>query len=161
MSPSDARAQAEAESRFFAHLAAFAIVTAVLLGVNLVLGGALWAGWVGAAWMLVLASHAAAVFGHVLGAEWVERRAAALRGAAAGEALDALEQRLAVVEDAVGPHAKSAVEDPFDLDAAQAVGRPVAPEWIGAPRDAAFEDDPFAMSRAPIDTPRLDGPASA
>jgi hypothetical protein len=160
MSPSDARAQAEAESRFFAHLAAFAVGTAALLGVNLALGGALWAAWVGVGWMVVLTSHAAAVFGHVLGAEWVERRAAALRGAATGRALDALEHRLAVVEHAVGPSPTAEVEDPFDLDAAQAVGRPVPPEWAGTPRDAAFEDDPLAAARTPVDTPRLGGPAS-
>ena len=48
MSPSDAIRQAQAESRFFSHRTALAVATTVLLGVNLGLGGALWAAWVGA-----------------------------------------------------------------------------------------------------------------
>ncbi len=159
MYPSDARKQALAESRLFGHLAAFAVVTSVLVGVNLVVGGPLWAGWIGVAWALVVTSHASAVFGHVLGRDWIDRRAAALRST---DALGQIEHRLGRLEAGapVGtPRPVTEAEDPFDLDAAMAVGRPVAPEHIGAPREAEFADDPFAMSREPIDTPRLDGPA--
>ena len=160
MSPVDARTQALAESRFFGHLAAFAIVTSVLLGVNLVGGGAPWAPWVGAAWSLVVVSHAAAVFGHVLGREWVERRAAALRMAPEVDAVRELRDRLAQLEAAVGTAERPGrwAPDPFDLGAAQAVGRPLAADRIGAPTEAEFTDDPFAVAREPIDTPRLDGP---
>ena len=163
MTPSDARAQALAESRFFGHLSAFAVVTAVLLGVNLVMGGAMWAAWVGVAWALIVASHAAAVFRHVLGGDWVERRAALLQVAPNYDALRHLELRLRALETAGPVSGRPApdpdVLDPFDLGSANAVGRPVAPEWIGAAPEADVPDDPFAMSREPIDTPRLDGPA--
>ena len=154
MSPSDARAQAEAESRFFTHLSAFAVAASVLVGLSLAMGGTRWAAWVGAGWALVVVVHASVVFGHVRGAEWIARRAAALRAATVGEALDALERRLAAVE-ASHP---SDDEDPFDLDTARAAGRPVTPEPAAGPRGAFVEDDLFAAVRAPIHTPRLDGP---
>lgn len=163
MTPSDARAQALAESRFFGHLSAFAVVTAVLLGLNLVLGGPLWAAWVSVGWGLVVASHAAAVFRHVLGSEWIERRAALLQVAPNATDVQQLRERVLHLEEApravaTAPPADPAVLDPFDLGSASAVGRPVAPERIGARPQADIEDDPFALAREPIETPRLDGP---
>ena len=67
MTEPDAHAQAVAESRFFAHLAAYAAAVAVLLGVNLVVGGPLWAGWVALGWGLAVLAHAGSTFGMVLG----------------------------------------------------------------------------------------------
>ena len=175
MTEFDARAQAVSESRFFAHLAVFAVAVAVLLGINLVTGpDPLWAGWGALAWGLVLLSHAGSVFGMLLGEEWVRRRTAALEGAMSenevyqildevlhvrsvpvgtAQTLRQLQRRVDELEtdDGTAPDA-----DPFDLGAAQAVGRPVAPEAIGAPPVPV--EDPFAGAREPIETPVLDAP---
>lgn len=180
MTEFDARAQAVSESRFFAHLAVYAASTAVLLGINLVLGpDPLWAGWVALAWGLVVLSHAGSVFGLLLGEDWVRRRTAALRGGmtenevyqildevlsvrsvpvGTAQTLRQLERRVGEIEaTGVAPtQAGTPDADPFDLGAAQAVGRPISPEAIGA-RPAAVED-PFADARVPIDTPVLDTP---
>ena len=180
MTEFDARAQAVSESRFFAHLALYAVATAVLLGINLVLGpDPLWAGWVALAWGLVLLSHAGSVFGLLLGEEWVQRRTAVLRGGMSqdevyqvlddvlrarsvpvgtAQTLRQLQRRVDELEATPGadPAEDSGAADPFDLGAAQAVGRPITPEAIGA-RSAPVED-PFADARAPIETPVLDTP---
>ena len=176
MTEFDARSQALAESRFYAHLAVFAVASAVLLGVNLVTGpDPLWAGWTVLAWGLVVLSHAGSTFGVVLGEDWVRRRTAALQGglaeaeiyqilddvlrarsapAGTSRTLRQLEKRVGELEAAPEPLAP--VADPFDLGAARAVGRPVSPEAIGA-RPVEVAGDPFADARQPIETPRLDG----
>ncbi|WP_412068908.1 2TM domain-containing protein [Rubrivirga sp. IMCC43871] len=140
---SEARAQARSESQFYAHLGLFVVAAALAVVASLVWIDAQWAVVGIAAWALILASHGTAVFGHVLGADWRERRAASLAGAL----------RMA---DLAGPS-----DNAFDLfDLAAAAGqRPSGP----SPRDAMFADDlsgsdPFGSVRTPIDTPRLDGP---
>ena len=80
------------------------------------------------------------------------------RSAPAGSArtLRQIERRLGRLEAAAAAtDAEPPGPDPFDLDAASAVGRPVAPEAIGA-RTPDPAGDPFADDRRPIETPRLD-----
>ncbi|WP_412061802.1 hypothetical protein [Rubrivirga sp. IMCC45206] len=144
MTLSDAHAQATAESKFFAHLGLFVVGAALATGAGLIWVEPRWVAAGVAAWALVLASHGASVFGHVLGGAWVDRRAAALADAPLV---------------AARPNPADDVLDLFDL-AAAAGRRPSGP----SPRDAAFADDlsgsdPFGSLRTPIDTPRLDGPA--
>ena len=173
MTASQARRQALSESRFFVHLATFAVGVPVLLGLNLVLGTeSLWAPWAAGLWANVVLCHAVAVFGYVLDTGWAERRVSVLRGPlseadvlalmdealrarplpdAAAYTLGQFRRRLDRVDG--GPGGGDSLPDPYALDAVR-TRRPDArpPEAVSA------LDDPFSVDRVPVDTPRLDSP---
>lgn len=186
MTAPDAHRQALAESRFFAHLTAFALGAAVLAAVALAAPGAgRWAGWIGAVWTVAVAMHGLTTF-WPFGDDWVARRVGTLRGGVHGGDVYALIDRAlqahampegtaAAVRDlqarvetlegsprrarrapALPQPSAPGAADPFDLGAAGAVGRPLTPAAIGVPTDPL--DDLFSVPREPIDTPRLDTP---
>jgi len=154
MTPPEARAQALAESRFFAHLAIFAVVTPLIVALHIGLEEApTWLVWTAVAWAFMAALHGVAVFGRVLGPAWVDRRARALRTNVDPTWPGQIERRLTRVEEAPRPVAQ-------DLSAFRVRGR-AADQRPAHSRsgDGEMDGDPFVADRAPVETPRLDGRA--